>query len=415
VSNVTIEGAGLGTILDFVGVSSGKALSFGYDIPNGGCQNIAIRNLSVTDSSSSSSCDTLITFAGGPAGQSPPQTSAFMELSSINLIKFNNPSGTAIEIDGISHVYCENVFQYYNWGCGEGLLLSNTANVNTGVDTFNNCTFRGQIRGMRVNATGTLMDSVSFNSCFFANHENAAALEAILLEGTQVISNFVFQGCHLESRHATQDAAVLVTGLLFGCIFEGCHLSCGNSTDQNLYGFKFDGATVGACSFTSNEFLRLASGASGGRCLYFKANCSMDSQEPNIISTLWRNITSAFFVEIEAGSSDENFKAVHCKGDPLAAGLTVGLEREYVLEDTATPSVKNASRFLDTGTTSITDFSDGYTGQIINIIRPDGTAGTRTLTYNVSELISKSGSDIVMSQRDTVQLRRSDGGIWYEI
>lgn len=80
------------------------------------------------------------------------------------------------------------------------------------------------------------------------------------------------------------------------------------------------------------------------------------------------------------------------------------------LADEATPTVLNRNIWLTGGTTTITDFDDGVTGQIITIIAEHSikiTEGTNIfLSGNV---------DFDMTATDTLTLIQKADGKWYEI
>lgn len=79
------------------------------------------------------------------------------------------------------------------------------------------------------------------------------------------------------------------------------------------------------------------------------------------------------------------------------------------LADSATPSVVLGSYWITGGTTTITNFVDGITGQIITII------SEHAITITDGTNIFLSGSvNFVMASSDTLTLIRK-GGFWYEI
>jgi len=80
------------------------------------------------------------------------------------------------------------------------------------------------------------------------------------------------------------------------------------------------------------------------------------------------------------------------------------------LDDDATPSVANGRIFLTGGTTTITDFDDGYTGQIITVI------AEHSLTITDGTNIFLNGSaNWAMTATDTLTLVCKADGLWYEI
>lgn len=80
------------------------------------------------------------------------------------------------------------------------------------------------------------------------------------------------------------------------------------------------------------------------------------------------------------------------------------------LDDDATPSVAEGKIFLTGGTTTITDFDGGYTGQIITII------AEHSLTITDGTNIFLDGSaNWAMTATDTLTLICKADGLWYEI
>ena len=80
------------------------------------------------------------------------------------------------------------------------------------------------------------------------------------------------------------------------------------------------------------------------------------------------------------------------------------------LANDATPSISAGDRFLTGGTTTITDFDDGYTGQIIYVI------AAHSLTITDGTNIFLSGSAIFeMTASDTLTLIQQSDTKWYEL
>ena len=79
------------------------------------------------------------------------------------------------------------------------------------------------------------------------------------------------------------------------------------------------------------------------------------------------------------------------------------------LDNDATPSVAEGKIFLTGGTTTITDFDDGYTGQEITIIAEHGLV----ITDGTNIFLSGS-ANWTMSATDTLTLICKADGLWYE-
>ena len=80
------------------------------------------------------------------------------------------------------------------------------------------------------------------------------------------------------------------------------------------------------------------------------------------------------------------------------------------LANDATPSVNGGSLFLSGGTTTITDFDDGATGQIITLI----AAHTLTITDGTNIYLNGS-ANFTMNATDTLTLICKADNKWYEI
>lgn len=83
------------------------------------------------------------------------------------------------------------------------------------------------------------------------------------------------------------------------------------------------------------------------------------------------------------------------------------------LADEATPSILNYykhSYWVTGGTTTITNFDDGYYGQVITVIAEHSI----TITHGTN-IHLKSGVNFSMTSGDTVTLILKDNDEWYEI
>jgi hypothetical protein len=80
------------------------------------------------------------------------------------------------------------------------------------------------------------------------------------------------------------------------------------------------------------------------------------------------------------------------------------------LANNATPSVLRGNTFITGGTTTITDFDDGFTGKIIRII------AEHSLTITDGTNIFLNGSvDFSMNATNTLTLVQKSNGLWYEL
>jgi len=89
----------------------------------------------------------------------------------------------------------------------------------------------------------------------------------------------------------------------------------------------------------------------------------------------------------------------------------VGRANAFVtLADDATPTVRGGVLFLTGGTTTITDFDDGVTGQTITVIAEHSV----TITDGTNIFLSGS-SNFEMTATDTLTLIQKADGKWYEV
>ena len=88
----------------------------------------------------------------------------------------------------------------------------------------------------------------------------------------------------------------------------------------------------------------------------------------------------------------------------------IGTNSINTLADDATPSILAGDRFITGGTTTITDFDDGFTGKIIYVISEHAI----TITDGTNIFLSGS-TNFVMGSTDTLTLIQKVDGKWYEL
>ena len=116
------------------------------------------------------------------------------------------------------------------------------------------------------------------------------------------------------------------------------------------------------------------------------------------------------FEEIDiTASGDDFYEAIEkCKANwALQDGLDSAIA---TLANDATPSVDAGLSFVTGGTTTITDFDDGITGQTIRVIAEHSL----TITDGTNIFLSGS-SNWAMTATDTLTLICKADGLWYEI
>lgn len=81
----------------------------------------------------------------------------------------------------------------------------------------------------------------------------------------------------------------------------------------------------------------------------------------------------------------------------------------FTLDDDATPSISEGDKFITGGTTTITDFDDGFTGQIIYIM------AEHSITITDGTNIFLDGNAFSMTDTDTLTLICKADNKWYEL
>jgi hypothetical protein len=86
--------------------------------------------------------------------------------------------------------------------------------------------------------------------------------------------------------------------------------------------------------------------------------------------------------------------------------------RTFTDADT-TPSVLGSCSwvFANTGATSVTDFDDGFAGQVIAVLLDANT----TLVHNAAKIYTNTAANIVGAAGMAVAFMYGDDGVWYEL
>lgn len=307
-TGLKLRGAGSGkTILDFSLVSGGDGLVITYS--GGGSKFISIHDMEIKDSRGNGESDVvnLIRVEGGMTGQSPSETSAFIDIQRVYASQHNNASGTILLVRNVSNMALREFNTGYRPQAQYALVIDNDKDINTGVMTVENSYLQASRTALYIHSKLNLLDSFVFSGNFIANYPNPAAREAIRLEGA--ISALVMTGNHVECRDNTEAACVLVTeAVLTASDFTGNHISAGVGTgpvDQAQYGFQFSNSILRGVSLRANEFLRVKNASSGGACYRFENDSTLSAFEPVVISGVYRNYTSPDILSIEAGGNED--------------------------------------------------------------------------------------------------------------
>lgn len=309
-NNTTIIGQGKLSVIDFKYAKNGIGLNFGSKKGLGGTKNIILSNFTLTNSRHK--LDALLEFRSGPTRRKPVATSGFITLKNIFLLK---GAKKGLSLVGVSHVLAEGVVLRFNTPIDYGLYISQDLNINTGIYTFTNCSFRAKKTALLIEASKQLIDSIVFQGCGFFNYANIGAREVIVLNGKKSpIESVKFLACHIESRNANPNKKVAIAfkGKLQSIDFDTIHLSCGKSNvkTQADYAFKFhDNGNYKNISFKNMSILRCKKASNGGSVYYFEGSGSTFSkQSPIRLEGLAKNVTQPKDVKYNNKDYQEFFK-----------------------------------------------------------------------------------------------------------
>jgi hypothetical protein len=171
----------------------------------------------------------------------------------------------------------------------------------------------------------------------------------------------------------------------------------------------FIGST--AATYTANaaiQWWRVNLSKTGGD-LYID-NCIMDGQTygvegPSVVHTLDNFKYDADTSTVITADVIRILATRYVNG-----GVTEGSPVTFTSTD-ATPSVQGNNLFKTAGTTAITDFDDGLTGQTIQILATNSIR----ITYNSSIIILKGSTHYDMTVGDTLTLTMFNEGVWSEV
>ena len=120
--------------------------------------------------------------------------------------------------------------------------------------------------------------------------------------------------------------------------------------------------------------------------------------------------TGTFTGEVTGAGFTGTLDGVLGGGTPAAATVTTLVSTPVTLANDATPPVNLGRVFLTGGTTTITDFDSGVTGQEIIIMSEHAI----TITDGTNIFLNGS-ADFVMAATDSLHLIQKADGFWYEI
>ena len=309
-NNIFISGSGKGnTFINFT-ASSGVGLDVKETVGQGGVQRLTIRDISFTDSRSTSPLSALVSIRGGGTGASPSLTTGYITLESIGVGQYKTSTGKCFHFTNLSHVSMRSLAMPYAVDCKYGIYIDTDTSINTGVMTFDECYITAGETALFIGGT-ELMDSSAFTGCFFGNR--GATLntmkDVIVLDASSAqLAAMTFNANHIEMGGDATHAALVIesngTRELMGLSFNGNHISANSGTSK--YAVIFRNAAPRACTFDANEFLNFPSFTTGGALFKFENNCSLDVESPVTIGSVCKNIGNPYIVEVDTGGNEDN-------------------------------------------------------------------------------------------------------------
>ncbi len=309
-NNILITGSGKGdTSINFTG-SSGVGLDVKETTGEGGVQRLTIRDISFTDSRSTSPLSALVSIRGGGTGATPSLTTGYISLENIGVGQYETSTGKCFHFTNLSHVSMRSLAMPYAVDCKYGIYIDTDTSINTGVMTFDECYITGGETALFLGGT-ELMDSYSFTGCFFGNRgatTNTMKNVIIFDASSAQLGAINFTANHVEMGGDATHAGVLFESNgsreLMGISFTANHISANTGTSK--YAVIFRNAAPRACTFDANEFLNFPSFTTGGALFKFENTCSLDVESPVTIGSVFKNIGNPYVVQVDTGGNEDN-------------------------------------------------------------------------------------------------------------
>ncbi len=309
-NNILIAGSGKGnTSINFTG-SSGVGLDVKETTGEGGVQRLTIRDISFTDSRSTSPLSALVSIRGGGTGATPSLTTGYISLENIGVGQYETSTGKCFHFTNLSHVSMRSLAMPYAVDCKYGIYIDTDTSINTGVMTFDECYITGGETALFLGGT-ELMDSYSFTGCFFGNRgatTNTMKNVVIFDASSAQLGSINFTANHIEMGGGATHAGVVLESNgsreLMAISFTANHISANTGTSK--YAVIFRNAAPRACTFDANEFLNFPSFSSGGALFKFENTCSLDVESPVKIGSVYKNIGNPYIVQVDTGGNEDN-------------------------------------------------------------------------------------------------------------
>ncbi len=179
-------------------------------------------------------------------------------------------------------------------------------------------------------------------------------------------------------------------------------------------------ATLGGWAYGANAFIGLDDGVQaadytsigiGGAWTYIYTTFLIDSSSTSLTAICLSSTGGISYFDGMTLSAGENVP-IYTPRFMDETDFFGELNNIITLEDSATPSVGGGRLFETGGTTTITDFEDGVTGQIIEIQAKHSSTFDTTTAQDASHNLDGSSADITFDTGDIIVWRCENGTTW---
>lgn len=226
-----------------------------------------------------------------------------------------------------------------------------------------------------INAQGSRIHIVGNNVIATSSAANGIGIRIGLMTNGTIIGNYI------ASKAGSK-------GLLYNTSTGGSII--GNTINAGAYNISVEGTVANPCSnnlFANNHLINPTTSSLSELDAYESGNVYANN--------FFKDVFGSFLATGGAIIRDNFGSLVRLAALPAAD---------------ATPSIKGRDYWLTSGTTTITDFDDGITGDVITIVAEHAV----TITDGTNIFLSGS-IDFVMAATDTLTLICKADGLWYEL
>jgi hypothetical protein len=308
----------------------------------------------------------------------------------LNLCNFTNIVGDGTVGSGTADIY---LFKF-----------DTTPHAFSGLDYAgaNNCLFQNVTAGFR--AGGRIAGVVGrMNRCTVDNFSCGIKLKSLpFFDLTNATAN-VFTGCFLEGGGSQPQMK------LTSCERNFFHMTIGGPVDTGGAGtgdgWEFASSSDNVVYGETGYAESFAWGTTGDKYATFDAS----SHRNTIRDVGLAEGTEAAAVAVVTNNGNDNF--IEFYDYDLSAYVQLGGRGVTTLANNATPSITYNTVFKTGGTTTITDFDNGYIGKTIKVLAEHSV----TITHNASIIVLNGNVNFDMVSGDTLTLTMFNDGVWHEI